>query len=163
MNTILNILNFVGVLLLAALCSAQWHTNNQLLARANDLEQVRQQQADKLDQEDKTIKTNAADLESTRDQLKDAQTKVASLTAERNQLSSERDQYKANLEKWMASVTQFNNALKERNAQYQTAMTNYQKAMVDRNDAVTRLNDLTNKYNTVVKELNTRNAAAAHG
>ena len=163
MRRLLNACNFVGVVALAVLLAAQWHVNSQLNLRADELDRDRQQQTQKVAEQDKTIKANAADMEDLRGRLeradaatKDVQSKlnaaneqIAKLTSEYKQIESQRDQLKDALDKWRTAVSDRDQALKD-------SSDRLQKLATERDDAVKRFNDLATRYNETVKELNAK-------
>ena len=69
MIRILPYFNFLGVIGLAALCVVQWQNNRQLNLNNIALDQIRQNQANKLAENDRTIQGQAADLEEFRGRL----------------------------------------------------------------------------------------------
>jgi chromosome segregation ATPase len=142
--------NLAGVLVLAVLCAVQWKSDSDLSHEADRLRQLSADQSAKIDDQEKSLKQDAADLDDLRqrlavseDALKDAKDKLTAATAERDQL-------KAAVDKWTAAVATRDDALKQANAQVQ-------KLSADRDDAVKKFNDLADKYNDVVKQLNARN------
>ena len=146
MNRFLHLFNLLGVLILAVLCVIQWQVNSRVNQRANDLETIRRSQATQLEEDDRTIKGQAADLDEFRQrlslaesQLKDLESKLNQTTLERNQLADERDQLKSALSKWMTAVT-------ERDAAIKKAGTQIQQLAAERNDAIQKLNDLITKF-----------------
>jgi chromosome segregation ATPase len=161
MTRILPYFNFLGVMALTGLSVVQWQNNRHLNLNNIALEQVRMAQADKLEENDRTIKGEAADLDEFRgrlalseSQLKDTEDKLAAVTrdrdhvvSQRDQLAGERDQLKAALATWQAAVAARDEAL-------QKANDDAAKLIADRNDAVNKFNDLAGKYNGVVKDLN---------
>ena len=154
MNTVLQWFNFAGVLAVVALCGFQWQTAYVRDQRVEQLSRIRVEQSAKLDEDSKALDQNQHVLDDLRQQLTasqsaehEDQTKIASLTGERNKLSDELGQTKAALEKWMAAVNQRDDALK------QTA-DRVDKLVSERNDLTQRFNDLANKYNDAIKELN---------
>jgi chromosome segregation ATPase len=158
MNRVFAVFNFVGVLALCVLCGIQWQVNSQVNRRAISLDEIRQQQATKLEENDKTIRAYTSDLEDLRQrltlseaQLKQLDEKLSNEVAERNQLAAERDDLKIALGKWMT-------ALAERDKTINQARDELQKLATDRNDAVRKLNDLTDKYNQLVKQWNDQQA-----
>jgi chromosome segregation ATPase len=136
----MNYLNFVGVIALAILCSFQWQTNSRLNLEAQSLQKTTLEQAAKIDEQDRTIKNDAADLDDLRSRLSLAESALADDEASLKQL-------KAALDKWIAAVAQRDQALKQAGAQIQ-------KLANERNDAILKFNDLAGKYNVVVKQLN---------
>lgn len=163
MNKILQILNFLGVLVLVWLCTFQWKDNGRLHAAGEDLERTRQEQAAKIAEQEKALQGYQADVDDLREKLsksdanlKQTQGKLATETTERNQiaaardqLTAERDQLKAAIEKWSAAVAQRDEVIKGAGEQVQ-------KSQAERNEAVTRFNDLVTKYNATVKDLESR-------
>jgi chromosome segregation ATPase len=142
--------NLAGVLILAIVCAVQWKSDSDLSHEVDRLQQLSADQSAKIDDQDKSLKQDAADLDDLRqrlaasqDALKDTQDKLTAATAERDQL-------KAAVDKWTAAVASRDDAIKQANAQIQ-------KLSADRDDAVKKFNDLADKYNDVVKQLNARN------
>jgi chromosome segregation ATPase len=154
MNRVFAVFNFFGILVLCVLCAIQWQVNSRVNSRAISLEEIRQQQATKLQANDKTITAYTSDLEDLRQrlslsesQLKELDEKLSREIAERNQVAAERDDLKIALGKWMA-------ALAERDKTINQARDQLQKLATERNDAVQKLDDLTDKYNKLVKQWN---------
>jgi chromosome segregation ATPase len=164
MNTILNIINFLGVLVLVGLAAAQWKDNSRLNSELDRREQTGLEQVARLSEQDKAIRGYASDLDDARQKLaksdaslKDTSSKLAAMTAERNkleqqrdQLSTLRDQLNATLDQWKAAVTQRDAVIKQNNEQIQ-------KLAADRHDAEQKYSDLIKQYNNVVNQLNARN------
>jgi chromosome segregation ATPase len=161
MTRILTVLNFFGVVAVAILCAAQWGQNAGLSRRIEHLTRANADQQSKLDDDEKTIKENASDMDDFRNRLaagdaalKDVQDKLAKaqadesrLTADNARLTSDNAQLTAALGKWQAGVAARDQALKD-------AADRIAKLQDDRNDAVNKFNDLANKYNAAVAQLN---------
>jgi septal ring factor EnvC (AmiA/AmiB activator) len=154
MRCVIEAFNLLGVLVLAVLCVIQWQVNSRVNQRADKLDATRIEQAEKLDDDDRTIKGQAIDLEEFRQritlaetQLKDNEVKLNQMTFERNQLSQQRDQYKFALSKWIAAVG-------ERDAAIRKASVEIQNLARQRNDAIAQMNDLVVKYNALAKASN---------
>ena len=160
MSRIVQGLNLLGILALAALCGVQWHADHRLQMQLLGQEKSRIELADKLAEAERTIKGDVADLEDFRGRLtaadaalKDLQGKVKGDRTESDKVATERDQLKASagamkstLDKWMAAVAERDQALKQLDAQVA-------KLAADRNDAVVKYNDLAAKYNAAEEEL----------
>jgi chromosome segregation ATPase len=140
-------LNFVGVIALAILCSFQWQTNSRLNLETQSLEKTKLEQAATIDQQDRTIKNDAADLDDLRMRLSLSETALAEADQKVATDEAELKQLKAALDKWVAAVAQRDQALKQ-------AGSEIQKVANERNDAILKFNDLAGKYNAVVKQLN---------
>ena len=156
MKRALPLINLGGVLLLAALCAFQWHINRQVNLEANRLEKTRLEQAAKIEDQEKTIRGNLADLELFRDQLqtaaatlKETEKKLRVTQRVVAQLTQERDQLKESIVRWSEAVAARDEQLKEAASQIQSLAD-------DRNAAVSKFNDLAEKYNSVVGDLNNR-------
>jgi chromosome segregation ATPase len=161
MNRVLQVLNLVGVLALAALCVLQWRANRAVNLEATGLEKIRLDQAARLAEQEKSLKGLTADLDAFRDQLgathenlRAAEAKVATLERDTRQLTAERDQLKAAVEKWAEAVAARDARLAELDRQVR-------QLAADRNDAVRQFNELAEKYNAVVKDLNEARARRA--
>lgn len=156
MNRSLQYFNLAGVLALAALCVCQWQANRRVNLEATALERTRLEQAARLEEQGRTVKGLAADLDSFRGQLgaaaasqADTEKRLSLLEHENRQLTNERDQLKISVTRWAAAVAQ-------RDERIKAADVTLQQAGMDRNDAVKRFNELAARHNEVVGNLNTR-------
>jgi chromosome segregation ATPase len=154
MNRFLQYLNLLGVAALALLCGVQWRTNRQVNLEATGLMKAGFEQAAKLEDQDKSLKSCAVDLEGFREQLSRAhnilkvtETKAAVAEREIRQLSSERDQLKTSGTNWAAAVSTRDDQLKAANEQLH-------KLAEGRNETIANFNELARKYNAVVQDLN---------
>ena len=136
----MNYLNFAGVVALAVLCGFQWQTNSRVNLEAQSLQKTTLEQAAKIDEQTRTIKNDAADLDDLRGRLSLSESALADDEATIKQL-------KAAMDKWIAAVAQRDLALKQAGGQMQ-------KLAAERNEAILKFNDLAGKYNAVVKQLN---------
>jgi hypothetical protein len=136
----MNYLNFAGVVALAVLCSFQWQTNSRVNLEAQSLQKTTLEQAAKIDEQTRTIKNDAADLDDLRGRLSLSESALADDEATIKQL-------KVAMDKWIAAVAQRDLALKETGGQIQ-------KLAAERNEAILKFNDLAGKYNVIVKQLN---------
>lgn len=146
-NRILQILNFLGVAALAVLCVVQWHANSQAIAAADQLEQVRQQQAAKLSEQQKTMQNDSAELDDLHQRLSEVQAavraskaKMAAMSAGRDALTAKADQFEATLAKWQSALSQRDDTIRQAGAQIQ-------KLAQQRDDATRRANDLVAQFN----------------
>jgi uncharacterized coiled-coil DUF342 family protein len=136
----MNYLNFAGVVALAVLCSFQWQTNSRINLEAQSLQKTTLEQAAKIDEQTRTIKNDAADLDDLRGRLSLSESALADDEATIKQL-------KTAMDKWIAAVAQRDLALKQAGGQIQ-------KLATERNEAILKFNDLAGKYNAIVKQLN---------
>ena len=167
--------NLFGVIALAALCAVQWQVNSEVNLKAVSLDKTCQEQAQKIAEQDRTIKGNMSDLDDFRRRLelsdkslRETETKVATLTsdlerttAERDAVAAARDQLlvqqrkiKAVLDEWIAADKQSQDSLQKANDEIR-------KLASDRNDAVAKFNDLAGKYNGLVEDFNAMQAKLA--
>jgi chromosome segregation ATPase len=144
MNRVLQWINFLGVVAVAALCVVQWSVNRRLNLETADLERKQIILDAKLDEQSKTIRDQAADLEEFRTRvqlseqaLADAEKKLRTLQAERDRLDASRNLYAA--------------AVAQRDSIIKKASSEIEQAWNDRNDAVKKFNDLAAKYNAMVQ------------
>lgn len=161
MNRTLQYLNFFGVFALAVLCVLQWRHDRQLNLQTIQLEKTRQEQQQKIsEQEDAArglsadladfknrLKAEHDDLDETRRQLRTNETAVAVLTAERDQL-------KESVTNWMEAVAQRDALAKEANGRIEELSQRL-------NASIQKFNDLATNYNSVVKDLNEARLKAA--
>ena len=163
MNRFLQILNFLGVLVLVWLCTFQWKDNGRLHAAGEDLERTRQEQAAKIAEQEKALQGYQADVDDLREKLsksdanlKQTQGKLATATTERNQITAARDQLTADRDQLKAAIEKWNAAVAQRDEAIKGAAEQVQKSQAERNEAVTRFNDLVTKYNAAIKDLESR-------
>ncbi len=167
MNRLLQILNLLGVLVLAGLCAAQWQTNRTINAQAETLETTRLAQQAQLTEQAQQIKGQQADLEQLRLRLTaatgerdTAQAQLKSTTTERDtlaasdqknkaQLALQADQFQKELDQWQAAVKARDEALAKANAALK-------QLAADRNATVEKYNDLAKQCNQLGLD---RNAA----
>jgi len=154
MSRALTWINLLGVLVLTTLCVLQWRANRSLNLDVNRLEQTRQTQSAKIDEQAATLRGLQSDLDRFREQLgsttlsqKDAETKLRTSEHLAVQLANERDQLKESIAQWTAAVATRDARLTEAN----TRIT----------ELASRLNDTVAKYNALVKQLNDARAAGA--
>jgi chromosome segregation ATPase len=154
MNRWMQFINFLGVLLLAALCIAQWQVNRRMNLQVIELDRANQAQRVAIGEREKTIQGQAADLDGFREQLtlahttlKERETRLALMEREVRQLSLERDQLRVSVTNWAAAISVRDEKLKMANE-------DLQKLAKDRNEVVGKFNDLAEKYNSAVKDLN---------
>ena len=154
MNRSLQYFNLFGVAALAVLCVLQWQTNRHANLETSDLLKTSQQQSVKIQEQEKSLKGYASDLDDFRGQLahahaafKENEAKVAVQQRQIQQLASESEQLRSSVTNWTAAV-------KARDEQLQIASQRLQEMAADRNAAVAKYNGLADKYNGVVKDLN---------
>ena len=142
MSRFLQILNLLGILALALLCSAQWRANRALNLDIIDREKQRLQRVAQIDEQAKSIKGYTADLDDFRQRitlseaaLKESEQKYHDLAGQRDELAVERDQLKSSLDKFTAAVAERDAALKKAGEQIVSLS-------ADRNDAIDKFNDL---------------------
>lgn len=154
MNRFLQYANLIGVLALAALCAFQWNVNRRVNLEASALEKTRLELNTKLAEHEKTIKGQAADLDTFREQLslattslKETETKLAKAGREIAQLETEREQLKASVTNWAAAVTARDERIKEANERIQQLGT-------DLNASIRKFNELGETHSQLVKNWN---------
>lgn len=152
----LHYFNFLGVLVLAAICVFQWQINRRLNLHANKLDKVRLEQISQIEDQQKQIHGQAADLDAFRERfqqaradLKSAESNLVVSRREALELTSQRDQLKERIQDWARAVA-------ERDEQLTRASEQLQKIGNERNDAVKRFNELAAKHNEIVEALNER-------
>lgn len=151
MNNRLNYLNLLGVLALAVLCIAQWQRDRRLNLELGHLDQMRLQQATKIDEQASQLKglnedlgqlkTSLADEQSLRSQIEQ---KVTSTENTNQQLLLERDQLKAAITNWANAVAVRDERMKEANARIEQLAN-------DLNASIRKYNELATNRNAAVK------------
>jgi len=161
-------LNLFGVLALAALCIFQWQRDRALNLEINRLEKARQQQEQKISEQDKAARALSDDLAHFKQQFQGAHTNLAQLRVttrelerQKAQLEIERDQLKSSVTNWSRAVTERDARLREANEQWRDLTARLNETVQKFNDLATnhnatarRFNELGSNYNRVVNELN---------
>jgi len=147
----LKYLNLVGVLALTALCVVQWRRDRRLNLEVNRLDQVRLQQAAKIDDQANTLRGLNEDLSQLKSSLASEQTlrfqaeqKSAASEATNEQLVVERDQLKASITNWANAVALRDERMKEANARIEELAANL-------NATIRKYNALVTNYNAAAK------------
>jgi chromosome segregation ATPase len=150
MNGGLKYLNLFGVLMLAALCITQWQRDRRLNLAVNHLDQIRLEQAAKIDDQVRTLKGLNTDLSLLKTSLAaerslrlQAEQKATSIENTNEQLTLERGQLKAAITNWATAVAVRDERMKEANTRIE--------------QLADELNASIRKYNELVAN---RNAAA---
>ncbi len=151
MNGRLKYVNLFGVMALATLCVVQWQRDRRLNLEIGRLDQVRLQQASKIDEQAKLLKglnedlgqlkTSLANEQSLRSQ---AEQKVLSYESTNEQLILERDQFKAAITNWANAVALRDERMKEANARIE-------QLAADLNASIRKYNELVTNHNTTAK------------
>lgn len=156
MKNVIIVFNLIGVLGLGVLCVAQWRMDRQLNAEINRLEAIRLEQGAKLDEKDKSIRGQVADLDSLREHitritsdLRETQGRLRLAEHEVGQLTSEREQLREGVKKWAAAV-------EARDEQARAGNERIQELAERLNETVRRFNELATNYNTTVQVLDER-------
>lgn len=162
------ILNLIGVLVLGVLCVSQWRINRQLHGELDRLEEVRREQAAKLDERDRTINGQASDLGALREHLTRvtgglhaAEERGRQTARQLAQLESEREQLQAGVRKWAEAVEARDEQLRATHAQLREVVgqthetvTKYNELAANYSALVETLNDRTRQYNELVTKYN---------
>jgi chromosome segregation ATPase len=151
MNGRLKYLNLLGVLALAALCVVQWQHDRRLNLKISRLDQVRLQQAAKIDDQANTLaglnedlgqlKTSLANERSLRFQ---AEQKAISVESANEQIALERDQLKVAITNWANAVALRDERMKEANARIE-------QLAADLNATIRKYNELVTNHNAAAK------------
>ena len=151
MNSRLKYVNFFGVLALAALCIAQWQRDRCLNLEISRLDQVRLQQAAKIDEQAGLLKGLNEDLGQLKTSLVNEQTlrsqveqKVVAVESTNQQLALERDELKAAITNWANAVAVRDERMKEANARIE-------QLAADLNTSIRKYNELVTNRNAAAK------------
>ncbi len=154
MNRTLQFANLIGVAALAVLCFMQWNANRRVNLEASALEKVRIEQSAQIEQQEKNIKGQAADLDNFREQLalgsaalKETDAKLAKAGREIGHLESEREQLKSSVTNWAAAVTLRDERIKEGNERIR-------QLGEDLNASIRKFNELAETHGKLVKNWN---------
>lgn len=153
--------NFIGVCLLAGLCTLQWDHNSRLDQQVRTLEETRDSQAAKIADLDKTIKGNASDLEDLRgrltksdDTVKDDEKKLAAADVEKKRMQAQVDRDKEIVAQWRAAIDQRDQILLKQKDQLEKLVSDHNELVNKDNEVMAKYNDVANKYNALVQQLN---------
>jgi len=151
MNGQLKYVNLFGVLALVTLCVIQWQRDRRLNLEIGRLDQVRLQQATRIDEQANLLKglnedlgqlkTSLANEQSLRTQ---AEQKVLSSENTNEQLILERDQLKAAITNWANAVALRDERMKEANARIE-------QLAADLNASIRKYNGLLTNHNAATK------------
>ncbi|HUJ71020.1 MAG TPA: hypothetical protein VLZ30_02170 [Verrucomicrobiae bacterium] len=154
MNDRLKYVNLFGVLVLTALCIVQWQRDRRLNLEISRLDQVRLQQAAKIDEQASALKglnedlgqlkTSLATEQSLRSQ---AEQKLGPLEEANAQVTAERDQLKAAITNWVNAVALRDERMKQANARIE-------QLAADLNASIAKYNELVTNHNAAVKAPN---------
>ena len=151
MNGRLKYLNLFGVFALAALCSVQWQRDRRLNLEIRRLDQMRQQQAAKIDEQATTLKGLNEDLgqlktslASERSLRSELEQKVTPLENANEQLVQERDQLKAAITNWANAVAVRDEHMKEANVRIE-------QLAAELNASIGKYNELVTNHNAAVR------------
>ena len=161
MNRFLQYANLIGVIALAALCVFQWSANRRVNLEASALEKTRLELTAKVAEHEKTIKGQAADLDTFREQLslattslKETETKLTKAGREIGQLEGEREQLKISVTNWAAAVTARDERIKEANDRLK-------QLGEELNASIRKFNELAETHGRLVKDWNDQQAKLA--
>jgi chromosome segregation ATPase len=161
MNRFLQYANLIGVAALAVLCVIQWSANRRVNLEASALEKTRLDLTAKVAEHEKTIKGQAADLDTFREQLtlattslKETENKLTKAGREIARLEAEREQLKASVTNWAAAVTARDERIKEANDRL--------KQLGEQlNVSIRKFNELAETHGKLVKDWNDQQAKLA--
>jgi len=161
MNRLLQYANLIGVAVLALLCVVQWKANRGANLEASALEKARFELTSRVEQQEKDIKGQAADLENFREQLtrsnaalKETETRLAKADLQLAQFEAEREQLKSSITNWAAAVAARDARLKEGNERIR-------QLGEDLNASIRRFNELGERHARLVKDWNDQQARLA--
>jgi len=154
MNDRLKYVNLFGVLALAALCVVQWQRDRRLNLEISRLDQVRLQQAAKIDDQASVLKGLNEDLGQLKNSLateqslrSQAEQKLRPLEEANAQVTAERDQLKAALTNWVNAVAVRDERMKEANARIE-------RLAAQLNTSIAKYNELVTNHNAAAKAPN---------
>lgn len=161
MNRALQYANLLGVVVLAAVCVAQWQAQRRLRLQLNEAEKTTLQQRAKLEEQTKALKSQGEDLEELRKQvskrsteLRETSEQLIAAESQRLQLGRERDQLQTIVGEWKQAV-------RLRDERIEEANTRIGEMARRANEAVEKYNGLAKDYNQMVEKLNAAAPAKA--
>jgi uncharacterized phage infection (PIP) family protein YhgE len=171
MNRRLQILNLLGVAVLAVVCVLQWKRDRALNLELNRNEKARLEQQTKLAEQEKHLRGVNDDLALFKEQLAHAQSEASESRKELRTLQHTNEFLTLAYEKSQESVTNWANAVTARDKLIAEANENI-RTLNDRtrtlsgqlNASIQKFNELATNYNAVVEELNSaRRSNAQNG
>jgi chromosome segregation ATPase len=153
--------NLLGVLVLGALCVAQWQRDRRMNLEVNRLEKARIDHQSMLAEQEQLIQGLNMDLAQFKEEMAKVQTelnetrqKLRVAEREARQLTAERDQLKTSITNWVAAVNARDERLKEANKEIG-------RLAGELNGSIAKFNELATNYNATVKDLNELRARLA--
>ena len=153
--------NLLGVLVLAALCIAQWQRDRRMNLEVNRLEKAGIGHRSMLAEQEQLIQGLNTDLAQFKKQMTKVQTdlnetrqKLRASEKEAHQLTAQRDQLKTSITNWVAAVSARDERLKEANKEIG-------RLADELNGSIKKFNELATNYNATVKDLNDLRARVA--
>lgn len=161
MNRRLQILNLVGVVVLALVCGFQWQRDRALNLELNRNEKARLEQTTKLAEQEKNLRGLTDDLTLFKEQLARAQSesnatekRLRELERENQLLTSARDQLQESVTNWVNAVAARDKLITEANENIRTLNERTSTLTDQLNASIKKFNELATNYNSVVGELN---------
>jgi chromosome segregation ATPase len=170
MNRRLQILNLIGVAVLALVCVFQWKRDRALNLELNRNEKTRLEQQTKLAEQEKNLRGLTDDLALFKEQLGRAQTEggedrkqLTKLEREKQLLAAVRDQLQESVTNWSNAVSARDKLIAEANENIRTLNDRTRTLTEQLNASIKKFNELATNYNAVVGELNTARRPRADG
>jgi len=170
MNRRLQILNLVGVTVLAVICGLQWKRDRALNLELNRNEKARLEQQSKLTEQEKSLRGLTDDLALFKEQLSRTQSegvetgrKLRELERENLLLASARDQLQESVTNWASAVAARDKLIAEANENIRTLNNRASVLGEQLNASIKKFNELATNYNSVVIDLNDLRSAKAEG
>lgn len=153
MNRRIQYANFLGIVALAALCVFQWQRDRKLNLEVNSLEKTRQEQQQKLSEQDITIGGLTEDLTHFKEQFSLTHSNLTEAREKLRKTESENDSLQREREQLHASITNWTQAVSARDARLTEANERIRSMAAQLNESIGKYNELATNYNAVVKQL----------
>ena len=154
MSKLLQTVNFILALALAAICLVQWRRERTYHLEIVNLDKTRQEQVIKIEQDERQIHGYREDLadfkkpvEKMQASLEEQEGVITSNRAQIARLDLENAQLKNAVDAWKKGVADRDDAIKKQNE-------SIRKVAAERDDMVKKFNDLAKQQNEVVQKYN---------
>lgn len=168
MNRRLQLVNLIGVAVLALVCVLQWQRDRALNLELNRCEKARIELQSKLVEQEKNLRGATGDLAMFKEQHtratrenSDVTRRLQELERENQLLTSARDQLQTSVTNWSAAVAARDKLIAQANDNIRTLNYRTRTLAEQLNASVQKFNELATNYAAVVKRMNSPGTVGA--
>ncbi len=168
MNRRLQLVNLIGVTVLALICVLQWQRDRALNLELNRREKARIELQSKLTAQEKNLRSVTDDLAMFKEQHtratrenSDVARRLQELERKNQRLTGVRDQLQASVTNWSTAVAARDKLIAEANDNIRTLNDRTRTLAEQLNASVQKFNELATNYEVVVKRMNSPGTVGA--